>query len=107
MLIPIRNASSEEIIENLFDQYIYLFGTPRNVLTDQGSNFISELVQQSEDLFKIEHIKTTVWHSQSNGNIERTHSTIKNLIKTAMEDNQTECDMNLKLITLAYNTTVN
>ena len=31
----------------------------------------------------------------------------KNLIKTAMEDNQTEWDVNLKLITLAYNTTVN
>jgi Integrase core domain. len=87
MLIPIRNASSEEIIENLLNQYIYLFGTPRNVLTDQGSNFISELVQQFEHLFKIEHIKTTVWHPQRNGNIEIMHSTIKNLIKSATEDN--------------------
>ena len=34
------------------------------------------------------------------------HSTIKNLIKTAIEDNKTEWDMNLKLITLAYNTTI-
>lgn len=60
MLIPITNASSEEIIENLHDQYIYLFGTPRNILTYQGPNFISELVQQFEHLFKIEHIKTSV-----------------------------------------------
>lgn len=105
-LVPMKNASSEEIIENLLDQYIYIFGTPKNILTDQGSNFISELVQQFEYLFKIEHIKTTAWHPQSNGNIERMHSTIKNLIKTAIEDNKTEWDMNLKLITLAYNTTI-
>ena len=44
-LIPLKNATSESIIEGLFDHYIYIFGSPKHILTDQGQNFISELIQ--------------------------------------------------------------
>ena len=48
----------------------------------------------------------TYFVSQSNGSLERTHGTIKDLIKTAMEDNQTEWDDNLRIVCMAYNTAV-
>ena len=78
-LIPLKNIASENIIEGLFDYYIYLFGAPRNILTDQGQNFVSDLIQNFENMFRIKHIKTTAYHPQSNGALERAHSTIKNL----------------------------
>ena len=55
----------------LKDHYIYIFGAPKAVLTDQGSNFLSELMQQLEKVLQIQHVKTTAVHPQSNGNIER------------------------------------
>lgn len=105
MLIPLKTATSESIIEGMFDHFIYLFGAPKTILTDQGQNFVSELVQNFENLFRIKHIKTTTYHPQSNGSIERAHSTIKDLLKTCMADNGIEWDKTLKIIALAYNTT--
>ena len=106
-LIPLKNIASENIIEGLFDYYIYLFGAPRNILTDQGQNFVSDLIQNFENMFRIKHIKTTAYHPQSNGALERAHSTIKNLLKTSIEDHSTEWDQNLKIICMAYNTMKN
>lgn len=104
ILIPLKDTSSETIIENLFDHYIYTFGSPKQILTHQGQNFISELVQNFENLFRIRHIKTTAFHPQSNGALKRTHGTIKDLIRTAMSDLHTEWDKTLKFISMAFNT---
>ena len=106
VLIPLRDILSETIIEHLFDYFIYIFGSPKHILTDQGQNLVSELMQNFESLFRIQHVKTTAFHPQSNGALERTHSTIKDLIRTAMSDLHTEWDKTLKFICMAYNTMV-
>ena len=49
-------------------------------------------------------MKTNAFHAQSNGALERTHGTIKELLKTFMADNETEWDQNLNLVCLAFNT---
>lgn len=103
-MIPLKNAAYESILKGLFDLKIYLFGAPKNILTAQGQNFVSELAQNIENIFRIKHIKTTVYHSQSNGAVEKTHSTIKNLLKASIEDHSTEWDQNLKIICMPYNT---
>ena len=72
--MPHTNTQTVTIIDQLFDHFIYMFGAPKHILTDQGSNFVSELVQNFENLFRIKHIKTTVYHPQSNGSSERAHS---------------------------------
>ena len=106
ILIPLRETSSEGILTNLLDHYIYMFSAPKHILTDQGANFVSDLVQKFENLFRIKHIKTTAFHPQSNGALERTHGTIKDLLRTYMADNETEWDQNLNLVCLAFNTAV-
>ena len=106
ILIPMKDTTSESIITELFDHYIYIFSSPKHVLTDQGSNFVSELISNFENLFKIKHIKTSTFHPQSNGSLERAHGVVKDLIKTAMEENHNDWDENLKLITMGYNTSV-
>ena len=100
-MIPLKEATSESILTNLLDHFIYIFSAPKHI-----SNFVSELVKKFENLFRIKHIKTTAFHLQSNGALEKTHGTIKELLKTYMADNETEWDQNLNLICLAFNTAV-
>ena len=61
------------------DHYIYIFSAPKHVLTDQGANFISELVQKFENLFWIRHVNTTFFYPQSNEASKRTHEAIKDV----------------------------
>ena len=49
-------------------------------------------------------VKTTSFHPQSNGSLERTHASVKDLIRTAIHDNDKEWDEVLNFICLGYNT---
>ena len=98
--------SSETILEKLSDHHIYIFESPIHILTGQGQNFVSELVQNFEKLFQIEHIKTSAFHTQSNRSLERIYAVVKDLIKTAMTDLKIPWDDTLKFICMAYNTTM-
>ena len=107
VLVPLQNESTNSIIEALIDHYIYTFGAPKTILSDQGSNFLLELMTQFENALNIRHIKTTALHQQSNGKIERMHSTLVNLIKTSIAKNSKQWDENLKYINFVINTTTN
>ena len=54
-----KQETPEDIIEN-----IYIFGVSKTIPTDQGQNFISDMMQQFEETLKIKHIKTTSVHPQ-------------------------------------------
>ena len=107
VLIPLQNESTHSIIKALIENYIYVYGAPKTILSDQGANFLAELMIQYEETLNVRHIKTTAFHPQSNGNIERMHSTLNNLIKTSMTENNEEWDINLKFINFVINTTTN
>ncbi|CAK9825385.1 Retrovirus-related Pol polyprotein from transposon 412 [Anthophora retusa] len=106
ILIPIKDQQANSIINELLDHYVYIFSAPRQILTDQGTNFVCKLMETFEQAFKIKHVKTTSFHPQSNGSLERTHSTVKDLIRTCTNDRQNEWDENLKLVCMGYNTSV-
>lgn len=70
ILIPMKDQRAESIINNLLEHYIYIFSSPKNILTDQGQNFVCKLMESFENAFKIKHVKTTSFHPQSNGSLE-------------------------------------
>ena len=103
ILIPLVGKTSSLIIKGPLDHYLYIFGAPKTILTDQGSNFLLELMQQFEEPLRIQHVKTTAIHPQSH--IERMHSELYNLIKISERHN--EWDENLKFISFAIKTMKN
>lgn len=60
-------------------------------------------MQEFEEVLRIQIVKTTSFHPQSSGNIERIQSKLKNLIKTSIAENNKEWDDNFKYINLAIN----
>ena len=52
----------------------------------------------------LRHVKTTAFHPQSNGSLERTHATIEDLNKTAMSELNVQWDDTLKFHCTSYNT---
>ena len=104
ILVPLKTQQTESVWEALLDHYI--FSAPKKILTNQGQNFISELMQKYEKAFKIKHIKTTNFHPQSNGSLERTHGVIKDMLRVTQKDWNQEWDETLNFCCLAYNTMV-
>jgi len=62
------------------------FGSPRQLLTDHGSEFESELFQELIKWMEINKLRTTVFHPSCNGVVERLYGTLNSMLaKTANE----------------------
>lgn len=57
------------------------------IVTDQGQQFESFLFQEFTKLLRIKKVRTTSYHSQSNGLIKRIHRTLKTAIKAYKNKN--------------------
>jgi len=53
MGIPLPDQTSETIAKAFVDKFIHVLGAPKVILTDQGRNFISELMKKIAKLFRI------------------------------------------------------
>jgi len=64
MGIPLPDQTTETTAEEIFvDRFICVLGTPKAILTDQGKNFISELMKKITKLFRIRKFCTIAYHS--------------------------------------------
>lgn len=102
---PIPNATSITIADEFIKRCISFFGAPRSILTDQGSNFLSSLMQRVCKRFRIEKIKTTSYAPASNGSLERSHHVLNEYLKQYV-DKDNQCDVWVDLAMMAYNTSV-
>lgn len=103
LAIGLQNATATTISNALVRRFICTFGAPRSVLTDQGSNFLSKVMKNLAKRFKIQRYKTTAFHPQSNGSIERSHHVLGEYLKQFANQDQ-EWDDWLELATFSYNT---
>lgn len=63
-------------------KFISVFGIPKIIQTDQGSNFTSCLFAQVLKQLHIKRHKASAYHAQSQGALERFHQTLKSLMCT-------------------------
>ena len=102
---PIINTTAEETCECLV-HFITLFGIPKTILTDQGTNFTAELFKQTCNLLKIKQLWSTPYHPQTQGALERSHSTLKEYLKSYINNEQNNWPRFVYTAMLAYNTAV-
>ena len=89
--IPIQDADtvSRAFVENI----ILIFGTPLQLLTDCGTNFLSDIFSNMAKLFQIKKLKTTSYHPQTNGALERTHKTLVEYLRHFIKEDQSDLDL--------------
>jgi len=73
--IPIPNQEATTVAKEFVTKIICEHDIPETVLTDQGTNFLSEIFKNVCKLLKITKIQTTAYHPESNGALERSHRT--------------------------------
>ena len=67
-------------------------GAPERVLTDQGSNFVSELFKGVCKMIGVEKVQTTAYRPSSNGRIERFHGTLIEHVRHYVNERGTNWD---------------
>jgi transposase InsO family protein len=67
------DATAKNTIRILMMHWIYVYGVPKRILTDRGTNFVSKLFQEMAEFLGTKLNNTTAYRPQSNGQNERSH----------------------------------
>ncbi|XP_059570175.1 uncharacterized protein LOC132243804 [Alligator mississippiensis] len=77
-------------------------GFPSEILTDRGGNFMAEVMECLWDCCGVQHLKTTAYHPQTNGLVERFNGTLKGMLKAYVDSNPNDWDEKLPHLLFAY-----
>jgi len=99
-----REATAKNVVQFLYEGIICRHGCPKIILSDRGTHFKNELVEQLCDKFKINHKLSSPYHPQTNGLVERFNRTLcESLAKVIERENQ--WDEYIESVLFAYRTT--
>ena len=101
--IPLKKVDNVTVLDAMM-QIFSRYGMPSELLTDQGSVFTSKLTALMCKTFNIAKIRTSPYHPQSDGALERWHACLKGMIKRA-GGKLCEWDRQLKYLLFAYRDT--
>ncbi|RUS74527.1 hypothetical protein EGW08_017715 [Elysia chlorotica] len=86
--IPLRRIDTETVAEALVDIYSRL-GVPEEILSDQGTQFISDCMKEVCRLLGVAQSTTTPYHSMCNGLVEKFNGTLKKMLKREVPQDST------------------
>ncbi|XP_031781097.1 uncharacterized protein LOC103315938 [Nasonia vitripennis] len=84
------DQEAETVACAFYTGWICRFGPPRRLTTDQGRQFESYLFQSLSCLTGTTHLRTTAYHPQANGMVERLHRQLKADIRCHQNDTWTQ-----------------
>lgn len=83
--VPISNTDTQTCARVFVSHWIARFGLPLDISSDRGPQFTSQLWAAMADLFGTKLHRTTAYHPQANGLVERFHRHLKGALKTRLK----------------------
>lgn len=102
---PTKNKSSVTAAKHLYNDFILRFGLPGRILHDQGREFENKLFAELESYCGIVKSRTTPYHPQTNGTVERMNSTLLKMLRTLPENQKKRWNEKVNKMLFAYNAT--
>lgn len=103
--VPLPNHEAPTVADNLVE-FFMMFGIAQRILSDQGKEFMSEVVKEVAKVLKLKHSIATAYHPETNGALERSHSTLKDYLKHYIHPQQHDWDKYVPIAMFCYNTHV-
>ncbi|CAM4624803.1 unnamed protein product [Caretta caretta] len=99
-VILLRNTASKMIAKELVAIFARV-GLPKEILTDQGTPFMSKLMKDLCTLLHIHTLRTSVYHPQTDGLVERFNRTLKAMIRKVVSRDGKDWDTLLPYLMFA------
>ncbi|CAG2249606.1 unnamed protein product [Mytilus edulis] len=103
---PMENMEASTVANIIVTEIICRFGVPTLIHSDQGRQFESELFSEMCNLLQISKTRTTPYHPQSDGMVERFNSTLVKMLSAYVDEHHTNWDQLLPYVMMAYRTAV-
>ena len=104
--IPTRDQTAETVVKKLVELFAR-FGVPKNLISDKGPAFESEILQKLSTIFPFQRLRTSGYHPQTNGQVERLNQTIGTMLKTHVNASGTDWDLWLPTVLMGFRSAIN
>ena len=80
------------------------FGTPRAIISDEGTHFCNKVFDATMAKYGIKHKKTLAYHPQANGQAEVSNREVKSILEKTVQSNRKDWSTKLDDALWAYRT---
>ncbi|KRX12228.1 Gypsy retrotransposon integrase-like protein 1, partial [Trichinella nelsoni] len=99
---PLPDAEADTVATALVNGIFCRYGAPETLHSDQGRNFEAGVIAEVCRLFGIAKTRTTAYHPQSDGMVERMNRTLIDMLAKVSIDQPEDWDVHLDRVLLAY-----
>ena len=103
---PIPDKKVETIVYVFINNYLPVHMCPRFILSDNGTEFKNQLMDDALKQLGIHHIFSTPYHPQSNGKVEVFHKYLKLTLRKLCEKDQDNWDQDINQVLTSYHVTL-
>ena len=104
---PIPDKSTDTIVTTLINHYLPVHMCPRYILSDNGTEFKNNLMDQVLQQLGIDRIFSAPYHPQNNGKLEVFHKYLKPTLKKLCEKDPANWDKYINQVLASYRITPN
>ena len=99
--IALKRIDTPTVAEALVDMFSRL-GIPEEILSDLGTQFVTECMEEVSRLLSIRHLTTTPYHPMCNGLVERFNGTLKAMLKKLCAEQPRQWHRFINALLFAY-----
>lgn len=103
---PMCDYTAETTARGMFEEIICKFLIPKVIVTDNGTNFVSQMMAKICKMLGVKQIRTTPYHPQSNV-VERQHRSLGNYLRAFVDRRPADWHELLPSAAFAHNASVN
>ena len=99
--VALKGIETERVAEALFEFFTRL-GIPKEILSDMGTQFTSNLMKEVGRLLSIAQLTTTPYHPACNGLVEKFNGTLKQMLRRMAAERPKDWDRYIAPLLFAY-----
>ena len=103
-LVALPDQKARTVARAFIDWIVFRYGAPAEILSDQGGNFMSNLIKHFCIVLNINQTRTSAYCAHANGLIEKLNRSIADLISSLIEGDWNDWDLVLAQARFLYNT---
>ena len=106
IFVPVKSKDALTVARAYKDHWVCRFGAPLQVVSDNGTEFLNEVMARYMEFVGTEHVTTTPYHPQTNGKCERINPSIKEYLRSYIDWRKGDWSEGLAETNFSYNTSL-